>query len=293
MLKIRKNEIQQYLFLLPVFIVVLVIFAYPYIRNLIYSFYDISFGGAKSNYIGLKNYTYLLGSGFFWESLWKSLYWTLGNLIIQLIVPLFLAILLNIKMKGIHLARSLIMLPWIAPTVAVAVCMRWMLLPRIGIINAFLTSIGLMEKQIHFLGNNTTAMPALILLNSWKFLPFGTLMILAALQAIPLSVFEAAEVDGATGFQKFRFVTFPLLSSMIWFVGFLAFAWNFNTFDFIWLTTQGGPGTATQTLPVLIYRTAFKTFRLGEASAVTVFIGIFLIILGFFYFSYLTPKEKQ
>jgi multiple sugar transport system permease protein len=82
-------------------------------------------------------------------------------------------------------------------------------------------------------------------------------MILAALQAIPLSVFEAAEVDGATGFQKFRFVTFPLLSSMIWFVGFLAFAWNFNTFDFIWLTTQGGPGTATQTLPVLIYRTAF------------------------------------
>jgi ABC-type sugar transport system permease subunit len=153
MLKIRKNEIQQYLFLLPVFIVVLVIFAYPYIRNLIYSFYDISFGGAKSNYIGLKNYTYLLGSGFFWESLWKSLYWTLGNLIIQLIVPLFLAILLNIKMKGIHLARSLIMLPWIAPTVAVAVCMRWMLLPRIGIINAFLTSIGLMEKQIHFLGN--------------------------------------------------------------------------------------------------------------------------------------------
>jgi len=292
MLKIRKSEIQQYLFLLPVVVIILIIFAYPYVRTFIYSFYDISFGGAKSNFVGFKNFTYLLSSSFFWEALGKSLYWTLGNLLIQLIVPLILAILLNANLKGIHLARSLVMLPWIAPTVAVAVCMRWMLLPKIGIINVFLSSIGLMNKQIHFLGNNTTAMPALILLNSWKFLPFGTLMILAALQAIPQSVFEAAEVDGATGIQKFRFVTFPLLSSMIWFVGFLAFAWNFNTFDFIWLTTQGGPGSATQTLPVLIYRTAFKTFRLGEASAISVFIAIFLVILGFFYFSYLTPRER-
>ncbi len=291
-MKIRKNEIQQYLFLLPVVIIILIIFAYPYVRTFIYSFYDISFGGTESNYIGFKNFSYLLSNSFFWESLGKSLYWTLGNLIIQLVVPLMLAILLNANMRGIHLARSLVMLPWIAPTVAVAVCMRWMFLPKIGIINEIFSSIGLMSKQIHFLGNSSTAMPVLILLNSWKFLPFGTLLILAALQAIPTSVFEAAEVDGATGFQKFQYVTFPLLGSMIWFVGFLAFAWNFNTFDFIWLTTQGGPGNTTQTLPVLIYRTAFKTFRLGEASAISVFIAIFLIILGFFYFSYITPKEK-
>lgn len=292
MFKIRKNEIQQYLFSLPLVVLVLVVFAYPCVSNLIYSFYDVSFGGAESKFVGFKNFTYLLGSSFFWEAVGRSLYWTLGNLVIQLIIPLFLAILLNAKVKGIHLARSLIMLPWIVPSVAVAVCMRWMLLPRIGIINVFLASIGLMGKEIHFLGNSTTAMPTLIVLNSWKFLPFGTLMILAALQAIPVSVFEAAEVDGATGIQKFRFITLPLLTSMIWFVGFLAFAWNFNTFDLIWLTTQGGPGTATETLPVLIYRTAFKTFRLGEASAMAVFVTIFLIVLGLFYFSYLTPKER-
>jgi multiple sugar transport system permease protein len=135
-------------------------------------------------------------------------------------------------------------------------------------------------------------MPVLILLNSWKFLPFGTLMILAALQTISESTYEAAEVDGATEFQKFRYISLPLVSSMIWFVGFLAFTWNFNAFDLIWLTTQGGPGVATQTLQVLIYRTAFRTFRLGEASAISVAIAALLIGIGFLYFKYLTPKES-
>jgi len=135
-------------------------------------------------------------------------------------------------------------------------------------------------------------MPFLILLNSWKFLPFGTLLILAALQTIPESVLEAAAVDGAKGFQQFRYITFPLLGSMIWFVGFLAFAWNFNTFDLIWLTTQGGPGTATQTLPVLIYRTAFKVFRLGEASAISVIIVVLLLAIGVVYLRFFAPKGE-
>ncbi|WP_369017605.1 sugar ABC transporter permease [Thermatribacter velox] len=193
-------------------------------------------------------------------------------------------------MKGINLARSLIMLPWIVPSVAIAICMRWMLLPRIGIINEFLLFAKIIQKPVHFLGNSSTAMPFLILLNSWKFMPFGTLLILAALQSIPESVFEAAAVDGARSFQQFRYITFPLLGSMIWFVGFLAFAWNFNTFDLIWLTTQGGPGNATQTLPVLIYRTAFKVFRLGEASAISVFIVFLLLIIGVLYLKLLAPK---
>ena len=117
-------------------------------------------------------------------------------------------------------------------------------------------------------------------------------MILAALRMIPDSVYEAAKVDGASGFQRFKYVTLPYIGSMIWFVGFLAFSWNFNTFDLIWLTTQGGPGSATQTLPVLIYRTAFKTFRLGEASAISITIAIILIIIGILYFKYLSPKSE-
>ena len=141
------------------------------------------------------------------------------------------------------------------------------------------------------LGSSAVAMPTLVLINSWKFIPFGTLMILSVLQTIPTDIHEAAKVDGCGAWSRFRYITLPYLGNMIWFVGFLAFAWNFNTFDLIWLTTAGGPGSSTETLPIMIYRTAFKTFRLGEASASASLIAVALIVFGFFYFKSMTPKD--
>lgn len=281
----------SYLLMIPILLLIIVIFAYPFIRTFILGLFNVSFGVSEARYIGLKNFRDLIYNKTYWRALTNSFYWTFGNLLVQLSIPLFIAILINQKIRGINFARAIIMIPWIVPAVTIAVCMRWMLLPKIGIINEMLESVNILKKQIHFLGHHLTAMPTLILLNSWKFLPFGTLMILAALQTIPDAMYEAAAVDGASGFQKFRYITLPLVGSMIWFVGFLAFSWNFNTFDLIWLTTQGGPGSITETLPVLIYRTAFKTFRLGEASAMSVTVAVLLVVIGIFYFKYLTPKE--
>jgi len=286
-----RRERTSYILMIPILLLIIVIFAYPVIRTFILSFFKISFGASETRYVGLAHFKNIIRNQTYWQALTNSLYWTFGNLLVQLSIPLFIAILLNKRIRGINFVRAIIMIPWIVPAVTIAVCMRWMLLPKIGIISEMLNSMNIMKKQIHFLGHRFTVMPTLILLNSWKFLPFGTLMILAALQTIPAETYEAAEVDGASGFQKFRYITLPLVGSMIWFVGFLAFSWNFNTFDLIWLTTQGGPGTRTQTLSILIYRTAFKTFRLGEASAISVTVAILLIIIGVFYFKYLTPKE--
>jgi len=277
--------------MIPILLLIIVIFAYPFIRTFILGLFDVAFGASEARFVGLKNFKDIIYNKTYWQALMNSMYWTFGNLLVQLSIPLFIAILINKKIRGINFARAIIMIPWIVPAVTIAVCMRWMLLPKIGIINEMLDSVNILKEQIHFLGHRLTAMPTLILLNSWKFLPFGTLMILATLQTIPDDTYEAAAVDGASGFQKFRYITLPLVGSMIWFVGFLAFSWNFNTFDLIWLTTQGGPGSITQTLPVLIYRTAFKTFRLGEASAMSVTVAILLVIIGVFYFKYLTPKE--
>ena len=288
----NKNR-NRIILLIPIIVLLLLIFAYPFARTFFLSFYKISFGTAVSDFIGLDHFANLFRNIVFWQAMLNSFYWTFGNLVIQLTVPMALAMLLNKKIRGIGFIKASIMLPWIVPTVTIAICMRWMLLPRIGIISEFITSVGLVKKSIHLLGKSYTALPTLIILNSWKFLPFGTLMILAALQMIPDSVYEAAKVDGASGLQRFKYITLPYISSMIWFVGFLAFSWNFNTFDLIWLTTQGGPGSATQTLPVLIYRTAFKTFRLGEASAISITVAIILIIIGILYFKYLSPKSED
>jgi multiple sugar transport system permease protein len=281
---------KQLLLLLPIIILLLSIFAYPIARAFFLSFYKVSFGTAQSEFVGLDNFATMFSDPVFWQGLGKSFYWTVGNLAIQLTVPIALALLLNRRIRGVNFARAAIMLPWVAPTVTIAVCMRWMLLPRIGIISEILSGLGF--GKIHLLGGLGSAMPTLILLNSWKFLPFGTLMILASLQTIPNSIYEAARVDGANALQRFKYITFPFITAMIWFVGFLAFSWNFNTFDLIWLTTQGGPGSATQTLPILIYRTAFKTFRLGEASAISITIAIILIIIGILYFRSIRPKEE-
>jgi len=128
---------------------------------------------------------------------------------------------------------------------------------------------------------------------TWQFIPFGTLLILAALQTIPRDLYDAMKVDGATAFQLFRYLIFPRLGPMIGFVVFLAFVWNFNVFDKIWLTTQGGPVNATMTLPVMVYKRAFRTFRMGQSSAVGTITVISLIVLGTIYFKYLWKPTKE
>jgi len=282
----------NYFYILPILGLIGLLFFYPAISNARFSLYDISFGVAKGHFIGLANYSSLFSESVFWQSFKNSIVWAFGNLVLQLTIPMAVAILLNKKLKGINFVRAVVLIPWVVPAVVVAVCARWMLSPTIGIVNHLLIQADLVSARTNFLGARDLAMPTLIVLNSWKFFPFGTLLILAVLQTIPKDLYEAAQIDGGSGWQQFIYITFPLVGKMIWFVGFLAFVWNFNIFDLIWLTTMGGPGNTTQTLPILIYRTAFKTFRLGEASAIAVITAIFLAVVGVLYFKFLTPKPE-
>ncbi len=287
----KRVSLFTYLYILPILVLIGIIFIYPLGQVLISSFYNIRLGAPEGIFVGLDNYRLIFSEPVFWKSVRSTLIWTFGNLILQLIIPLGVAILLNQKLKGMHFMRTLILLPWIIPMVALAVSMRWMLLPEIGIFNEILkNTIG---TQISFLSSKSTAMPTLIILNTWKWLPFGTLLILAALQTIPREVYEAARVDGANFLKQFIYITFPLLGKVIWFMGYLILVWNFNTFDTIWLTTEGGPGHAMQTLPILVYRRAFKVFRLGEGAAIATMGAVFLMVMGILYFKFLSPKRED
>ena len=287
----KRVSLFTYLYILPILVLIGIIFIYPLSQVLISSFYNIRLGAQEGIFVGLDNYRLIFSEPVFWKSVRSSLIWTFGNLILQLIIPLGVAILLNQKLKGMHFMRTLILLPWIIPMVALAVSMRWMLLPEIGIFNEILkNTIG---TQISFLGSKSTAMPTLIILNTWKWLPFGTLLILTALQTIPREVYEAARVDGANFWKQFIYITFPLLGKVIWFMGYLILVWNFNTFDTIWLTTEGGPGHIMQTLTILVYRRAFKVFRLGEGAAVATIGAALLVVMGLLYFKFLSPKKED
>lgn len=291
MKRYKRVSLVTYLYILPILVLIGIIFIYPLSQVLISSFYNIRLGAQEGIFVGLDNYRLIFSEPVFWKSVRSSLIWTFGNLILQLIIPLGVAILLNQKLRGMHFARTLILLPWIIPMVALAVSMRWMLLPGIGIFNEILmNTIG---AQISFLGSRSAAMPTLIILNTWKWLPFGTLLILTALQTIPSEVYEAARVDGANFWRQFIYITFPLLGKVIWFMGYLILVWNFNTFDTIWLTTEGGPGHVMQTLTILVYRRAFKVFRLGEGAAIATIGAALLMVMGLLYFKFLSPKKED
>ena len=291
MKRYKRLSLVTYLYILPILVLIGIIFIYPLSQVLISSFYNIRLGAQEGTFVGLDNYRLIFSEPVFWKSVRSSLIWTFGNLILQLIIPLGVAILLNQKLRGMHFARTLILLPWIIPMVALAVSMRWMLLPGIGIFNEILKNI--IGTQISFLGSKSAAMPTLIILNTWKWLPFGTLLILTALQTIPREVYEAARVDGANFWKQFIYITFPLLGKVIWFMGYLILVWNFNTFDTIWLTTEGGPGHIMQTLTILVYRRAFKVFRLGEGAAVATIGAALLMVMGILYFKFLSPKRED
>lgn len=280
-----------FLLLAPVLILVLALYAYPIFDLARTSFFIIR-GGAEQ-FVGLANYHRVLASDLFKQSLFNSLAWTGLSLLVQLTIPLLLALLLNQKFWGNTLARVLMLVPWITPTVVVAIMLRWLLEPNVGLVNHLLRRLGITTLGIDFLGSKQYALPTLVLANAWQFLPFGTLLILAGLQTVPREIVEAAWVDGAGGWRRFRYITFPLLGPVIGFVFFLAFVWNFNTLGIIWLTTQGGPLNTTLTLPVLIYRRAFRGFAMGEAAAMGALASLALVLFGIAYFKFFWKRAEK
>lgn len=243
------------------------------------------------HWTGIGNYATALASSDFWQSALTSIIWLFGNLVLQLTLPMLLALFLNRSFRGRDVVRTIILTPWIIPAIVTAIMWRWMMEPTVGVLNRLLNP--LFHTPLLFLGSKDLALITIIGINTWRFAPLGIVLTLASLQTIPLEYYEAARIDGSSSFQEFRYVSFPMVGKIVWFVGLLGSIWVFNIFDLIWLLTQGGPGEATETIPVMIYRAAFKTFRMGYASAIATISAFFLVLLGVFYFQFLQPKAEN
>lgn len=284
-----NNKWVGFLLVMPVLLLVVMLYAYPVFDLINMSFLKTHRG--TNIFVGLENYRQIIGAPLFYQAVANSFVWTGLSLAIQLTIPLVLAMLLNQRFRGNTLARVLILIPWLTPEVVIAIMARWILEPNVGLLNQLLRKSGLIMSWVDLLGTPHTALPTLVAINSWKFLPFGTLLILAGLQTIPREVLEAAQLDGAGPWNRFRYIVFPLLGPVIGFVFFLAFVWNFNTLGLIWLTTQGGPLNQTMTLPVLMYRKAFRGFAMGEAAAMGALAATMLVAIGVFYFKFMWKRR--
>ena len=279
----NKERNLGYILVLPIVLWIMIVLIYPFIRTFLTSFYNVKIQLKGAPFFGFNNYKrLLLDDPDFWKVFLNSVIWTIGNIGVQFSVGLGVALLLKQTLKGVRLMRIGIIVPWVTPVVVLTIMWRWMLSASMGIFNKFLLAIGLISKPIVFLGPGN-AMGTIIMIQSWRYFPFVAVVFLAKLLSIPEELYDSASVDGASTLQKFRCITLPFLKSLAMIFGLLAIIWTFNTFDVIWLITQGGPGKETTTLPVMIYEKSFMVFRMGQGAALSVVMFVFSLILMLIY----------
>ncbi|SNY90203.1 multiple sugar transport system permease protein [Cohaesibacter sp. ES.047] len=278
----RHSRLYAALFVGPAFIVLAAILGWPLISAIILSLQDVRTIGSEGHWVGLANYEKIISGTKFWSASWLSLVWVLANAALQTLLALAAALVLNQKFPGVRVARTWIILTWIVPTVVVVMIWRWLFSTSGGMINPMLMQLGIIDRPVGFFATPETAMSTLIFINSWRWFPFIALMMLAGLTRIPGDLYEAARIDGAGAVKRFTRITWPLLAPTLGVLLVIGTLLSFNVFDIIWLLTSGGPAGGTRTLPVLIYETAFKGYRLSEASAVAVLATIILMIFALF-----------
>jgi ABC-type sugar transport system permease subunit len=230
-------------------------------------------------FVGLDNYVFVLRDPLFWESFSQALIWTGWSTVLQALIGVGLAMLLHQPLKGMNAFRGLLLFPYIVPTVVIALNWRWLFNSEIGIVNHLLMSAGIIDDRIAWLSTPTMAMASAILLNVWKYTPFVVIVVLARLQTIPTELYDAAKVDGAGPFRRFRDITLPQLAEVLAVVIVFRTIWTFNKFEEIYLLTRGGPGTSTYNLALYAFDQSIANLRMGVGAAAGV-IMLLLLLLG-------------
>jgi multiple sugar transport system permease protein len=293
-----RNDLVEYFrkvsFILPAITLLLLLTAYPLYQVILMSFYDYT-DKANPIFAGLKNYTEFIVDPMFWNALGNTVVFTIVSVFSGLSIGLIFALLLNqqINTKFRAIFRSVLMFPWLTSSTVVAAIFMLLFNP-FGLVNKFLSSLGFTElSQTAWLGDENTALIAVIVANIWRGFPFMMLMLLAGLQTISNDLYEAADIDGAGFFKKLFYITIPQLKNIILTLVILEFIWNFRSFDLVFLMTGGGPMNSTEVLSTYIYHHAFRTLDFGYASATAIFMLLIMVALSFFYLKSSIKKEGE
>jgi multiple sugar transport system permease protein len=267
-----------FLFVLPALVFFASVYLVPLAQSVMYSFYKIAPGGA-SEFVGLRLYEKVLTDSTFWTAVQNTVQLLLFSVPTTVVCALAVALGLNriANLKWRNLWASMYFLPFATSLVAAALIWQWIYEPVYGFMNYALSFVGIPPQK--WLQSLFQVRPAIAVVSVWVRIGFDTMIFLAALQSIPEEYYEAARIDGANAFQKLWYVTLPLLNAQIIMVCILELIFNFKIFDQVYATTQGGPASASQTVIMLLYDTAFKFFRFGDASVMAVFVFVTLMTI--------------
>ncbi|GAA3206216.1 sugar ABC transporter permease [Actinocorallia longicatena] len=269
-----RAAVEGYLLIAPSLAGFVIFLLAPLLGVALVSLFDWNLMG-DPEFVGLRNYTEMAGDSEFWRSLRNTVYYVVLNIPAQTVLALLLALALNRRMRGRNLFRVIYVLPWMAMPVALGIVWTWVFDPEYGAINKMLGVFGIDGPD--WLTDSGWAMPVVASVNIWQYTGYTMLFLLAGLQSIPVSLYEAANVDGSGPVRTFFQITLPLLRPSLFFVLVTNTIGSFQMFDTVYVMTQGGPGGATDTLTFHIYQQGFQLFRSGYAAAMAM--ALFALIL--------------
>ncbi|MDQ1736165.1 MAG: multiple sugar transport system permease protein [Pseudonocardiales bacterium] len=282
-----------YVFLAPAMIILIFVDFVPMARGMWTSLHSFSLFRPRSKpFVGLQNYRDLLHDSLFWRALGQTAYYTLASVACQFLLGLLAAVLLNQSVRFRAFFRGLVLIPWVVPG-ALAGMMFALLFTSNGLVNTVLYHLGLtggiIPENYPWLSHGSTAMPVLIFTSAWKGFPFFAVMFLAAMQAVPSDLYEAARVDGASKARSFWHVTVPGIRATMLIASLLGLIWTFNSIDLIYVMTYGGPYYSTTTLVMLAYQQAFGVGQVGYATAIAM---VILVLMGLVTAAYLYAYRR-
>ena len=296
MLSLRQREQRQaWVLLAPMLLVMLLLTAWPLLRTIWLSFTDAALIGSGESpaWIGLGNYLYALTDPDFRASIWRTLYFTVVSVTFEGIIGVLVALLLNQKFIGRNVLRVLVILPWALPTIVNAMMWRLNFNPDYGSINALLSQLGIIDGYRSWLGSPDAALNAVMFADIWKNYPLVTLLVLAALQSIPEDLFEAARLDGASAWRRFRAITFPAIVAPLGVALVLRTIDAFKIFDIIYVMTRGGPVDSTKTLSFFVYQESFSYLRAGSGAAYAILMTLMCALLITLYLLMLWHQRRR
>ena len=292
------GRLTPFLFLAPYLVLFVTFVLYPAISSIWVSLHDWDYFLPNKPFVGVENFTDLFTagtttSGFFWQSMSATAQFTLYSVPPLVILPLAVAVMLNQKFRGRNVFRAIYFAPYVLGVAVIGLLWRYLLDPNVGVVNYYLGKIGLSDPNnpIGWTTDLPWAWVTLVGMTVWWTLGFNTVIYLAGLQGIDRELYDAAEVDGASKWEQFRYVTLPGLRAVMVFVIMITILASANMFGQSYLTTQGAPGRSTQTAVMYIFEEGIRNFRMGSAAAMSVMLAIFLAIIGILNFKFLGQTE--
>jgi len=279
----RENRIAPYAYIFPALLLVIVFVYIPIVQNFYFSFFNMSSYSSSITFIGLQNYIKIFSDGIFYTALKNNIFYAIISLIFQVGFGLFLAILLEsgaVSNKLRTFFRSIYFVPSVISITVVSLLFQFVYNPEMGILNGILDAMGLSSLTHAWLGESQTAIFSIIAMSQWQYVGYIMMLFIVAIQKIPEELYEAADIDGATGLQKALLITIPQVRDMTLVTSVITIIGAFKVFAEVYVMTSGGPGTASHVLGTYLYRSAFINDEMGYASAIGVIIFVITIVLS-------------